>query len=226
MNTDSNMNNEPSESGTIEFVLPITPVSIQASGSRRALVQQNIKRLTTPIRYTMTGDVSVEIEWFIHEQARYESDSPADVDNIIKPMLDALCGCDGILVDDCQVQSIVCSWIDWNSTGQQIRIRIRYSPDEWINKDGLAFVHLGRGLCMPIDMNDEDELITRILDILETTIKLRDEMLASTGDYYMAQRVMPIQRVFHRSKVNRFTVLEISELRERTRNQEMVLVDH
>jgi len=51
--------------------------------------------------YLPLGDVKVSIEWTLHEQDPYESDAAPDVDNILKPLLDVLCGPDGILIDDC-----------------------------------------------------------------------------------------------------------------------------
>jgi hypothetical protein len=37
----------------------------------------------------LSGDVQVGIEWTLHEEARYEQDAAPDVDNILKPLLDA-----------------------------------------------------------------------------------------------------------------------------------------
>src|SRR5207244_5710585 len=49
----------------------------------------------------LTGEVAVEVEWVLHERYRWESGlmlTTPDVDNIVKPLLDALCGPDALLI--------------------------------------------------------------------------------------------------------------------------------
>lgn len=146
--------NSPPDSGEIHLAFPIAPVSLQASRAKKDLVTNAIKNVTKTAPFILTGTVQIDIEWRVHEQTRYESDASADIDNIIKPIFDALCGLEGILIDDCQVQAVHCSWIDWTRYDQEILIYIRFFEDnEWHRKDDLVFVHLGKGLCIPINQD-------------------------------------------------------------------------
>ena len=86
----------PPEDGLITFEVPIAPVSFQGTGTRKAGVVAAVRSAVSGCEYLLSGDVKIAIEWRISERARYEADSAADVDNIVKPILDALSGPSGI----------------------------------------------------------------------------------------------------------------------------------
>jgi Holliday junction resolvase RusA-like endonuclease len=203
------------EGGEIVLHLPIAPVSLQASRRQKEMVTSEIQNITSNFSFILVGDVRVTIVWQIHEQDRYESDSSPDVDNILKPILDALSGLKGILVDDCQVQAVSCHWTDWNRYEQQVTIRIEMlDRNEWLLKDGIVFAHMGNGLCYPIILNEryaQSEL--NILECLEDQIINREKLLAKGFDYYVARRSMSVQRVFHISRVQKFDVIQIADLK-------------
>lgn len=204
----------PPDSGEIRIVLPIAPVSLQASRKHKDVVHSAIRKVTKTAKYIITGDVSVDIEWLVHEHHRYETDKSPDVDNILKPILDALCGKDGLLLDDCQVQSVACRWIDWTRDDQQITISIQCFPDDWLQKKPLVFVHLGKGLCMPVYSDMPSEAMKMFLDRFDSMLETRDKLYDLTGDYGTSQLVMSVQRVFHRSRLGDFKVIEEADLRK------------
>jgi Holliday junction resolvase RusA-like endonuclease len=203
------------EGGEIVLHLPIKPVSLQASRGKKEVVTSEIQNITSNFSFILVGDVRISIMWQIHERERYESDSSPDVDNILKPILDALSGPKGVLVDDCQVQAVSCHWTDWNRCEQQITIRIEMlDNDEWLLKDGIIFAHMGNGLCYPSILNGrhaQSEL--NILERLESQIIKREELLGKEFDYYVARRSMSVQRVFHISRVQEFDVIQIADLK-------------
>jgi Holliday junction resolvase RusA-like endonuclease len=205
------------ESGHIVICLPIKPVSLQASRKKKEVLTAEIQNITSKFGFILVGDVQIDIQWQIHEQDRYESDSSADVDNILKPILDALSGARGLLVDDCQVQAVSCHWIDWDSYEQRITITIQmFSNDEWLLKDGLVFAHMGKGLCYPIILKGlEGHYALDILENLENKIAIRDKRLSEGIGYYSAQRNMSVQRVFHISRVQEFDVIQLADLKAR-----------
>lgn len=96
----------------------------------------------------------MDIQWLVYEQERYENPDLPDMDNIIKPILDGLTGPDGVLIDDCQVQTVSSHWIDWNKK-EHHNIRIRYCPDDYVSKQNLAFVNIGNNLYMPFNTNSK-----------------------------------------------------------------------
>jgi len=166
---------------------------------------------TKQAKYLLSDEVKIEIEWRLHEKLRYETDRAADVDNIIKPVLDALCGPDGILIDDCQVQAVTSYWIDTTSFNQEIKITIKMaSPDEYVLKEGLFFVHFGEGLCFPFNKNMP--ALADLIQHVASRLASRSELERKGADYYQSRRVMPIQIFFHRSRVARFEVVEIEQV--------------
>lgn len=204
---------EPPESGSLDFSIAITPVSHQAESNQRRTVKESVATIVKPVKYLLSGEVQIKIEWLIHERERYESDTSPDVDNILKPLLDGLCGPEGLLIDDCQVQAVDCRWIDWTLNEQQVNFRVRFFPDEWVEKSDLVFVHLERSLCFPICQHYPPEAQLLILKVYEQSMKSRNEIEELTGDYYTAKRVMPIQRLFHKSRLQAFKKLELEPLR-------------
>lgn len=204
--------------GEIRFELSIAPVSQQANAVAKSAVKNEICSITRSLEYILTGDVKIEIEWLIHEKLRYESDQAPDVDNIIKPLLDSLCGPEGLLIDDCQVQSVSCHWIDWTKEDQQIAVRVSYMPNDWLKKKNLFFVQYPKGLCFPINGNLPHEALNLILNRVEKMLADREELQLLSNDYYFSKMCLPIQRFFHRTRVNGFSVVKIDEIRNRVNN--------
>ena len=202
----------PPEFGSLQFEVEVAPVSLQASSERRQAVRESVSAAVRQVQYLLSGDVRLEIEWLIHERDRYESDSAPDVDNIIKPMLDGICGPNGLLIDDCQVQAVDCRWIDWTGN-QKVRFLFHFMSDEWVPKASLVFVHIGGNLYMPLNRSAPPKTQLLIIDHWDKMVALRDQIEELTGDYFMARTVMPIQRPFHKSRLREFTLLESQEIR-------------
>jgi Holliday junction resolvase RusA-like endonuclease len=176
-------------------------VSLQAQQKKKQKLKNAIHQVIKGAKYYLTGEVQIEIEWLVHERERYETDSSPDIDNVVKPLLDALSGPHGILIDDCQAQAVSCHWIDWTRNDHQINFRIKYFPDEWTLKDSLVFVDFGNNLCFPVHSNWTKKVSMIMLDAVEEMLILRQKIEQKTEDYYAAKGVMPIQRLFHRSRL-------------------------
>lgn len=205
---------EPPEFGEIQFSLPVAPVSQQASSVAKKKLTDEVRRITVPLEYLLDGEVQIEVQWLIHERLRWETDASPDVDNILKPLLDGLCGPDGILIDDCQVQSIHAHWMGWNRDDQQLDIRIRFSPDDYLAKAGLSFARFANALCFPIpgDVRVKNAL-QHWLDAIESALAAREKIAGITKSYYPARSVLP-RGFIHRSRVKGFPVHEIADLRK------------
>jgi Holliday junction resolvase RusA-like endonuclease len=204
---------EPPEGGRLTFVIERPPVSQQSRRSEKDAFADAVRARMGDCAYLLSGDVKVGIEWTLHEQERYESDAPPDVDNILKPLLDTLCGPQGVLIDDCQVQAVDCRWIDWTLREQRVEITIDFLADEWIPKDALYFLHLGSSIYFPINLIGPAAANHILIDSACRMWRTREELLKLGNDYYVAKSVMSIQRVFHRSRITRFQVIELDALR-------------
>ena len=203
----------PSKYGQSKLQVFIRPVSTQATRVQKDQVISAIREITKAIDKIITTDISVNITWFVNEDERYELDSSADVDNIIKPIIDAISGPSGIIVNDCQVQHLSCNWRDRYDEPEHIEIEISYEPDAFFEKDKIIFVQVRGALCMPIHGGMENEALKILLDDFEMKLWTRDRLLEMGNTYYQARSVMSIQRYFHRTRVGEFKVKRIEELR-------------
>lgn len=189
-----------------EIELALTPVSFQGSqGARRRLEQEVGEAAAKPGRL-LTGEVGIEVEWLLHEKHRWESPhtlGTPDLDNVLKPLIDGLCGPDGLLIDDCQVQSIACNWIDWERDPDQ-RITLRVRPnmmDDWLRHQPLVWIDMGDGLCWPVPSSLEPSVQLIFVQHFEASLALRDQFLAIGIPEADAKFHMPIQRRFHRARL-------------------------
>jgi Holliday junction resolvase RusA-like endonuclease len=207
--------NQPPEFGELTFTFDFEPVSLQSNSSKREFVKAEIRKITSTINYLLSGDVKVEIQWLVHEQERYESANAPDMDNIIKPILDGLTGPEGILIDDCQVQTIGSHWIDWTKHEHQINITIQYIPDDYVMKKNLVFVSLDKNLFIPMHSDLPWNIREMIVTHLEKSMNLRNAFLKDTGNYYQAKYFMSVQRLFHKSRiVENFTCIELEDFKK------------
>ncbi|CCQ90695.1 conserved hypothetical protein [Nitrospina gracilis 3/211] len=195
--------------------VPCKPPSITSQGKRKK-VREIIKELIRKYDFTFTGDVKIEIDWFVDEQSRYESDHTPDIDNTTKPILDALCGKDGILIDDCQVQSVSSIWLDRYKRDENFSIRIKphFYWEKFI-KNGLVFIEYSKGLCFPFNFNGvPNEMQLLVIDKFDEMISARKKWMEMGVDYYVASREMPSQRAFHISKIKDFQVEDYKSFRK------------
>jgi hypothetical protein len=203
----------PPDGGLIRLPISSGPVSLQGSGPAKDFFRATLNDVTRRFRYFLSGDVKLDVEWWILERVRYESNNSPDIDNTLKLVSDSLCGPDGILFDDCQVQSISCRWVDNYVPEQRLVIEISFRPELHIDKDGLLFVHVGRSLCMPINEKLPTSALLLMLDLIEQSFAANRALLNLTHDYVLASGVLPIQRLFHRGNLKGYRIKELDFFR-------------
>jgi len=204
----------PPEYGEVLIDLNIPPVSQQARGEVKQAFQEAIRQRLIPFQFLLTGEVSISVEWSVNEWDRYETDRSPDVDNILKPLMDALTGPRGIIIDDNQVQRVSCHWVHTASKGERLAITIGYHPGEWLNKAGLYFVQLEGALCVPISSDMPEEFKVVVIERYQDALRMRREAVERGIDYETASVIMPIQRMFHRTRLRDFRVLNLDEFNQ------------
>jgi len=206
------------ESGELYINVDREPVSLQARPFRKVEFKDFVKNLIKDIDTLYSGDVKIIITWHIHEELRYEKDSTADLDNIIKPLQDALCGINGIMIDDNQVQSLDCIWLDsYQKDLQFLEVEIKsLIIDDYIDKEDLYFVNFNN-LCLPISLKEKEskkEFLVKCIEMWEGMINLRNKAIDEGISYYDAKGVLPIQRIFHKSRILDFPIKSKDEIIE------------
>jgi len=203
----------PPDDGEIMFTVHMEPVSLQASRAKKGVITRAVREALGRPNFLFSGEVEVAIEWLLSEEKRYHTSKSPDVDNIIKPIQDALCGPDALLINDVQVQSVRCHWVDWTSPNHEVTIWVRtLLPDDWVQKDGLVFVRVTDTLCTPFDA--ALPLRRERLETILGMVRGYEELLTETGSYASAKAVLPQQMLFHTAKVQGFRLLSPEEVFE------------
>jgi len=205
--------NEWLEVGRVEIVSARDPVSLQASGARRASLKADLgAAVAAATTGVFLGDVEVTIGWYVSAEVRYGTHMIADIDNIVKPLLDAVTGPDGVMIDDNQVQSLKINWESPHNSSVKFRLVLEaIMPGEYLSREGLFFVEFSPACCFPVLLVEESDLFVRhavryLSRVFETHQWLVDHDASS-----MARRILPIQRFFPRSRLGRYIVRPSSD---------------
>ena len=198
----------PTLNNRVEFCIWRAPVSVQASAQARADLAQDVRKALKATRYLISGDVRLTVEWWIPEEERYESDRAPDIDNILKPLVDCLVGPEAILIDDNQVKEINCSWRESHGEPQRLDVLLQFEDKAWVPKLDLIFVQFQNGLCLPIPHSSSNEEKLQRFHTYARLFALRGLLDDAGAHYSNAKVLMPEQRVFHRSRLKGFRVVE------------------
>lgn len=148
----ANLGLAPSPFGKMEVVIPGAPVSVQSTKSVRSAYLATIKKELSNFSYILTGQLILNVVWLLPAKSRYETDAKADIDNCLKPIIDAFTGPDGLFIDDCQLKGLYICWRHIESGNERLIFEFGFDPDQWCEKVGLAFIRLERGLCCPVNL--------------------------------------------------------------------------
>jgi Holliday junction resolvase RusA-like endonuclease len=128
----------PSPFGKAEFTVKGSPASVQASKDTRNKYIHSIKTQFKNLDYILTGDIILNVTWLLPTKSRYETDAKADIDNCIKPIIDAFTGPDGLFIDDCQLSGLYICWRHIESKEERVVFEFEFVASEYCSRDSLA----------------------------------------------------------------------------------------
>lgn len=130
-------------------------VSIQSRNRRKVELCTAIQQELAKFKWIVAGSVNVELIWYLHGTQRQETDKVGDIDNISKPILDAITGSSGILIDDSQIGSLHTFWQSRHemTTFNALYLRISFNNDCCLRKENLYFVQYSNAVCLPVNIN-------------------------------------------------------------------------
>lgn len=163
------------ESANAEVELRIEFDRIVSAQSKRKTKDElcaAIQAELAKFNWICAGPVNVELLWYLNAVQRQETDKIGDIDNITKPILDALTGDAGLLIDDSQIGSLHTFWQSRNHQTEKdiLYIRLKFINDECLKKENLIFVQYAGAVCLPLNVNFE---CVRDLVVGLVTIKAR-----------------------------------------------------
>lgn len=213
------------ESANSEIILKLEIeqiVSVQSRNEKKTEICRAIQEELSKFAWIIAGSVNVEFTWYLHGVDRQETDKVGDIDNITKPILDALTGARGILIDDSQIGSLHTFWQsrNENTTFNVLYIRISINNDTCLEKKNLHFIQYAGPVCLPINIDfNEPVSILAALFLVKTrrkhraaARKIRD--LGGNADRMFVNSDWDI----HRTRLNGFekdSVLSEQELKNR-----------
>lgn len=140
-----------------------------------------------------------------------QSHLAADLDNVMKPILDAVTGPDGVSIDDNQIQSIRASWMTPGNFGTGFDLTIEaLRSDDYIVRNGLRFVEFSPDRCYVLP-GLTDAQAAMLVEGYEASLKSYARLLALAMPIADARSVLPIARPFPRSRMSRFSVRHHSQ---------------
>ena len=205
----------PPPPGLLTFEIDLKPVSLQSAPKLRQGVKSQVAHFVKASEYLLSGEVEVGVTWILHERERYYGVHSPDIDNILKPLLDGMSGPDGILVNDCQVQSVRCDWIDWTSDDHRLQFEVRFSPDDWVPKKSLLWVDVQDKLCMPLNTDVPTAAQRLLIERWERMFEGRRHVLEELGNYEVGKYFMSVQMPFHRARLRGYEVVSLDEMKRR-----------
>lgn len=207
----ANAGKAPSPFGSLEFIIPCSPVSIQAKKQGKDEYIERVKAAFAGKDYLLIGDITLELRWWISAKSRYETDASADIDNVLKPTIDALTGPKGLFIDDCQVRSLHIAWSHSMSGNEYIEVRIDFIPDAWASRDDIVFIDIGQGLCVLAPKSLPIGAKTLWIDLLTKMTFFKDKLLSLGAAYPSVAGLQGAPRPFHKTRVKGFKVVSIDQ---------------
>jgi len=207
----ANQGEEPSPFGKAEYIIYGSPASVQSNKNKRETYLQKIRQEFETLKYTLTGEIILNITWLLPAKSRFETDAKADIDNCIKPIIDAFTGSKGLFIDDCQLRGLYICWRHIESQDERLIFEFEFHPDEFSLKDELVFVRLEKGLCTPVNLNWPISAKVIWAGMLKSN-QTAKEVLEKLGVSYPAVAgFLGNSRPFHITRVKGFNVLSMSE---------------
>ncbi len=207
----ANAGNAPPPFGRLVIDILGAPVSVQSAKKVRDAYIASIKSKLSCFRFILTGQITLEIVWLLPAKSRFETDAKADIDNCIKPIIDAFTGPNGIFIDDCQLKGLYICWRHVDTGDERLKFQFDFDPDQWCEKEGLAFIRLERGLCCPVSLlwpKEAKELWTQAMISAQSS---KDQLEKRGVSYLFLAGMTGGSQPFHITRTSGFPLLSTEE---------------
>jgi Holliday junction resolvase RusA-like endonuclease len=201
----------PSPFGEEQYVLLGSPASVQSKKAVRDAYLKSIRDQLKDNKYLLTGEIMLDIIWLVSAKHRYETDAKSDIDNCIKPIIDAFTGPDGLFVDDCQLRGLYICWRHIESGEERLVFEFKFQGDQYSVKKELGFVQLEEGLCSPVNLDWSTEHRKIWAKVLDEGRLTKDKLEALGAPYLSVSGFLAGNQPFHRSRVTEFPILSLEE---------------
>lgn len=196
--------------GSMRHTFDFDPLNHAAKRARKDEFRAWVRADTCQYGFYFAGEVSASWELFVDEQDRWESDTGADVDNFAKLLNDVICGPDGLLFDDVQIQRLDIAWLPSNGEGS-FELTVRSSPYDVVTRPA-ALYEMSDRLWYPLSDTTAAGPALHALDTMTMRVAGVRAALVAAGAtraqaFRAARPLAPIAQGFHttRAKAGGFT---------------------
>ena len=191
------------------------PVSYSNQSERKKQFKDQVYNDLTN-NFLFTNEVQLIITLYLEEQKVLETPEYGDLDNYAKSICDAIKGKGGLLIDDCQIQSLSISWLDIPES-PYFEIEIKGSPDDFI-QDSMKLYEMPDGLYYPqayevwtkngVESLSNLEFYFGLLLLRRMTTQkrklrhsLRQEGLPRCRSFQHGKYISPVLMGFHKTRI-------------------------
>lgn len=207
----SNKGEAPSPFGRAEFLVHGSPASVQSRKAVRDAYLASIKKQFEGLKYLLTGEIILNVTWLLPAKQRFETDAKSDIDNCIKPIIDAFTGPDGLFIDDCQLRGLYICWRHIESGNEMLVFDFEFQGEQYALKEELAFVQLDGALCTPVNLNWPGAAKAMWAAMLYTNQKSKAILEKIGVSYPAVAGFLGGNQPFHKTRVSGFRVLSLSD---------------
>ena len=207
----SNKGETPSPFGEEQYVLLGSPASVQSKKAVRDAYLKSIRDQLKDLKYLLTGEIMLDITWLVSAKHRYETNAKSDIDNCIKPIIDAFTGPEGLFVDDCQLRGLYICWRHIESGEERLVFDFKFQGDQYSVKKELGFVQLQGGLCSPVNLDWPKEYRAVWAKALNEGRLAKDKLETLGASYLSVSGFLAGNQPFHCSRVTEFPILSLDE---------------
>lgn len=135
------------EGGRVIFSVPVSEfAALGSSGDKKRAFVGLLRLATKQSDYIFTSRLRISVDIYQSTYLRIKHPNAYDIDNLGKPILDALSGYEGLFVDDSLIERVIINWID--SLEQRIEVEIDAPFPGFQLKSEVAYVRSG-SWCFP-----------------------------------------------------------------------------
>lgn len=185
------------ENGLVKFSAFLKPVSTQNNGGKRAAFKNELQEITKDSKFIITGTCWIAIDYYCQHVKREKNPGVYDIDNIIKPILDALVGLNGLLIDDVIVNRVTVNWID-TPCEDYFEVEIEYPDLLFTEKETLVFLKDSSGWCFPSSFQSIKN--EKYIEMMKNYYSIWNG-ISNEDDYYNVLGNLPIQNFVYYSKI-------------------------
>ena len=190
--------------GSLRHTFDFDPLNHGAKAALKDGFRSKVRAETSQYGFYFAGEVAVSWALYVDEQTRWESDAGADVDNFAKLLDDVICGTDGLLIDDVQVQRLEIAWLPTHGSIGSFELTVRCSSHDVVSRPA-GLYEMSDRLWYPIsDATAIGHVLHHLDDTTHLVTGVRSLLVdggATHGEAFNATRMLsPIAQGFHTTR--------------------------